>query len=71
MGGLTQDIADVVAEYEAKGWTYGRRGRGYPYLICPCGSHGPKTVHLTPSDPNYARNLRGWLRRQHCPGEAK
>jgi len=25
-----------------------------------------KTVHLTPSDPNYVRNLRQWLERQSC-----
>lgn len=34
-------------------------------MRCPCGKHA-KWVALTPSNPNYARNLESWLRRQAC-----
>jgi hypothetical protein len=34
-------------------------------MWCPCGKHW-KTVKLTPSDPNYVRNLLGQLRRATC-----
>ena len=41
------------------------RGKRYYKMWCPCGKH-MKTVKLTPSDPNYARNLLGQLRRATC-----
>jgi hypothetical protein len=36
-------------------------------MYCPkkCGKH-IKTMHLSPSDPNYARNVLGQLRRATC-----
>jgi len=38
----------------------------YFKLYCPCPQKHLKTVHLTPSGANYARNLRKWLERQSC-----
>ncbi len=35
-------------------------------MKCPCPDMHLKTVHLTPSDPNYVRNLVGQLRRATC-----
>jgi hypothetical protein len=34
-------------------------------MWCPCKMH-MKTMKPTPSDPNYARNLLGQLRRATC-----
>ena len=47
-----------------KGWRV-ERGKRYYKMWCPCGRH-MKTMKLTPSDPNYTRNLLGQLRRATC-----
>jgi len=39
---------------------------GYFKVKCPCDERHMRTVHLTPSDPNYAKNLLAWLRRYSC-----
>ena len=44
-------------------------GRGYPKLKCPCGKH-LRTVHISPSDPNYLKNLQKWVQRQSCQADA-
>jgi hypothetical protein len=38
----------------------------YFKLYCPCPDKHLQTVHLTPSDPNYERNVRGLLGRETC-----
>lgn len=35
-------------------------------FACPCTEEHFKTVHLSPSNPNYELNLRKWLERQPC-----
>jgi hypothetical protein len=35
-------------------------------MWCLCPAKHMKTVHLTPSDPNYVRNLLGQLKRATC-----
>lgn len=55
-----KDLEAVLRDGEAKGWEVAKT-RKYYRMRCPCGSH-QKTVHLTPSDPNYRQNLVGWLR---------
>jgi len=44
----------------------------YYRVKCPCGDH-QRSIHLTPSDPNYAKNALRWLYRQPCypPGGEK
>jgi hypothetical protein len=59
-----QDLEALLREAERKGWRV-TRGTRYYAMLCPCGQHR-KTVHLTPSDPGYERNLRGLLRRATC-----
>lgn len=56
---------EVLTEGERQGWRV-ERGRRYFKLLCPCPELHLKTVHLTPSDPNYVRNLVGQLRRATC-----
>lgn len=57
----------VLREAEQAGWTVTRRKK-YFMMWCPCADKHHKTVHLSPSDPNYERNLRSWLRRLACWG---
>lgn len=45
-------------------WTF-TKGKKYFKGKCPCGLH-LKTVHLTPSDPNYLTNLKHNLARLEC-----
>ncbi len=59
-----KELEDLLKEAEDKGWTVTRRKR-YFSMRCPCGKH-QRGVHLTPSDPNYERNARGWLKRTGC-----
>lgn len=64
-----KELAAIREEATRKGWRTVRR-KGYWKMYCPawCGKH-IKTMHLTPSDPNYARNLVGQLRRATCWNE--
>ena len=59
-----KELEAVIREAERRGWR-ASRSRLYYVMLCPCGAHR-KSVHLTPSDPGYERNLRGWLRRATC-----
>jgi hypothetical protein len=61
-----KELEAVLQEAEAKDWRVDRPSpRGYFRMRCPCGLH-QRRVHLTPSNPNYERNLRKWLERQPC-----
>jgi len=44
--------------------------KGYYKFRCPCGQH-LKTVHKSPSDPNYVRNTLKWFQRQTCWNEGE
>jgi hypothetical protein len=61
---LGKELAAIRQEASDKGWRV-ERGKRYYKMWCPCGKH-MKTVKLTPSDPNYVRNLLGQLRRATC-----
>jgi hypothetical protein len=61
---LDKELEAVRQEARGKGWRV-ERGKKYYKMWCPCGKH-MKTVKLTPSDPNYVRNLLGQLRRATC-----
>ena len=54
----------VCGEAEAAGWRI-TRGSIYFKAYCPCGQH-KRSIHLSPSDPNYLQNLRQWFTRQPC-----
>ena len=60
-----KDLERVLRDAEARSWRV-ERGNGYYKMWCPCPGKHKKTVKLTPSDPRYQRNLRGWLRRETC-----
>lgn len=57
-----------MQELESLGWTF-TRGK-YFKGRCACGDH-MKMVHVTPSDPNYLRNLAAYMRRLDCPGRSE
>lgn len=64
MSTLRAQLAEIRRQAERKGWKVARNKKYYR-LRCPCGKH-QKSMNLTPSDPNYPRNLVGWLRRTGC-----
>jgi hypothetical protein len=60
-----KDIEPVLRAAENQGWRVSK-GKRYYKMWCPCPLKHMKTVHLTPSDPNYVRNLLAQLRRRTC-----
>lgn len=61
-----KDLESILRLVEGQGWRVERSPKGYFKLKCDCAEKHMKTVHSTPSDPNYGRNLLAWLRRQGC-----
>lgn len=59
-----KELDAVIRDMEQHGWAVTRGGKYYKGK-CGCGRH-VKTVKCSPSDPNYERNLRGWLGRLEC-----
>lgn len=59
------DLEQVLQMAEARNWRV-ERGSKYYRLLCPCEGMHMKSVHLTPSDPKYRRNLLSWLSRCAC-----
>lgn len=61
-----KELEAVLSEAERKKWTV-TRGKKYYMMRCGGGHRDhQKTVRLTPSDPNYPKNLLGWLKRSGC-----
>jgi len=61
-----KDLEAILRLCEAAGWRVEKPSRGYFKVKCGCPDKHMRTVHLTPSDPNYGKNLLGWLRRRPC-----
>lgn len=59
-----KDLEAILKSAEAHGWNFERKQK-YFMGKCSCGVHH-RTVHLSPSDPNYGTNLDHWFRRQTC-----
>jgi hypothetical protein len=60
-----KELEALLKEAERKGWRV-VKGSKYFKMYCQCSDQHWTTVHLTPSGPNYERNLRGLLRRETC-----
>ncbi len=59
-------LDQLLRDAESQGWRV-KKGTKYYKLLCPCsGKHAKWSVHLTPSNPNYERNLRQWLADNTC-----
>jgi hypothetical protein len=61
-----KDIEKLLVEAEANDWLVIISPKGYWKLRCTCERKHYRTVHLTPSGSNYAKNLASWLKRQPC-----
>lgn len=59
-----KDIEEVLEAFHQAGWRILNPPRYYT-VRCPCGQH-QRSIHRTPSDPNYGRNAVKWLERQPC-----
>jgi hypothetical protein len=60
-----KDLERLLKWSEDQGWRV-EKGSKYYKMYCPCSTKHLKSVHLTPSDPNYLKNLKGALRRMGC-----
>lgn len=58
-----KQLEDLIRIAEGQGWTF-TKGRKYFTGRCPCGLCS-ETVHLSPSNPNYARNKLNKMKK--CP----
>lgn len=61
-----KEIEKTLRLAEGQGWRVEIPPKGYMKIKCPCEDKHYRTVHSTPSDSNYNRNLLGWLKRQSC-----
>lgn len=52
------ELEALIKDAEKQGWRVTKRKKYY-MARCPCDNKCQETVHLSPSDPNYARNKRG------------
>lgn len=59
-----RELEAIIQLSERNGWRF-VKSKTYFKGKCPCGAH-LKTVHLTPSNPLYARQLKGWFQRVEC-----
>jgi hypothetical protein len=59
-----KDLEEVLVIFYEAGWLIEDSGR-YHRVKCPCGEH-QRSIHLTPSNPDYGRQALNWLRRQAC-----
>lgn len=59
-----KELEAVLGEFHEAGWTIEKRKKYYR-VFCPCGDH-MRSIHLTPSNPNYSKNVLKWLYRQTC-----
>jgi hypothetical protein len=60
-----KELERLLRRGEDQKWRV-ERGRKYFVMYCPCKEKHYKTVHLTPSDSHYERNLRSRLRSTTC-----
>ena len=59
------ELEAILKSAEGQQWRV-EKGKKYFNMKCPCADRHMKTVHLSPSDPNYVRNLRAELVRKTC-----
>lgn len=59
------ELQTLLVSLDANGWRI-QDPPTYYKAWCPCEGKHWTTIHLTPSNPNYALNKRKWLERQPC-----
>lgn len=60
-----KELETILKMAEAQGWVV-EKAKKYFKMKCPCEGLHAKTVHLTPSNPLYLKNLLGYLKRATC-----
>ncbi|HEY9412275.1 MAG TPA: hypothetical protein VIP77_22035 [Jiangellaceae bacterium] len=60
-----KELEEVLKAAEDQGWRISKVSKYY-MMWCPCDDKHKKSVKITPSDPNYRRNLIGQLKRSTC-----
>lgn len=65
-----KDLETLLSEFDAAGWRILDPPKYYK-VYCACPEQHKRTVHLTPSNPQYTLDTRKWLQRQSCYKEAK
>lgn len=63
--GDKQERRELLKEANSQEWRIIESG-GYVKIYCPCPEKHKKTVRLTPSNPNYWKELRRHLKRMTC-----
>ena len=59
-----KDLEKVLEVFDQHGWRIEDPPKYYR-VKCPCGDH-QRSIHLTPSNPNYGQQALRWLYRQPC-----
>lgn len=59
-----KDIEAFLRKLEAQDWVV-EKGKKYYKARCPCGDH-QKTIHVSPSNPNYLKNTSKLVARETC-----
>lgn len=59
-----KELKAIRKEAEKQGWRV-IRGKKWK-MLCPCPAKHKKGMSLTPSGPDYVKNLLGELRRATC-----
>lgn len=59
-----KDLEALLGEFHEAKWIV-KKSKTYYKVLCPCGDH-KRSIHLSPSNPNYARDAIKWLYRQEC-----
>jgi len=60
------ELEAVLRSAERQKWRVTGGGNKYFKMYCPCPAKHKKSVHCTPSDPNYKRHLLNELGRKTC-----
>ncbi|GGK61028.1 hypothetical protein Sme01_02640 [Sphaerisporangium melleum] len=62
-----KEIRKLLDEAEDQEWeVVPPTGRGYWKIKCPCDDKHWSTVKISPSNPNYLKELRKKLKRETC-----
>lgn len=64
-GSDRRERRELVEDAERQEWRFDDTGR-YGKLKCPCSDQHLKTVHHSPSNPDYWKQTRRWLVRHTC-----
>ncbi|SEN89313.1 hypothetical protein SAMN05660976_08549 [Nonomuraea pusilla] len=61
-----KEIREVLKEAEEQGWRVEPPKGRYWSIWCPCEDRHKSTIKISPSNPNYVRELRKKLNRETC-----